>query len=168
MGKLSQKKKFSERIRCAEGQRIYRRTRTCIKQAPVLVKVLITQPSPTLWDPVHCSPPGSSVHGILQAKILEWVAIPFSRGSSWPGVKPKSPACRQILYQLSQPGKPPCFKGLQEIGGPVLIPLEDQLKRWMHLPFIHPVPPRCRADSWRVWWPYFPHSPTRGYGRLRL
>ena len=36
----------------------------------------------TLCDPVDCSPPGSSVRGILQARTLEWVAIPFSRGSS--------------------------------------------------------------------------------------
>ena len=35
-------------------------------------------------NPMACSPPGSSVHGILQARILEWVSIPFSRGSSWP------------------------------------------------------------------------------------
>ena len=42
------------------------------------------QSCPTLCDPVDCSPPGSSVHGILQAGILEWVAISFSRGSSWP------------------------------------------------------------------------------------
>ena len=35
-------------------------------------------------DPINCSLPGSSIHGILQARILEWVAIPFSRGSSWP------------------------------------------------------------------------------------
>ena len=46
----------------------------------VLVKV--AQSCPTLWDPVDRSPPGSSVHGILQARILEWVAISFSRGSS--------------------------------------------------------------------------------------
>ena len=39
---------------------------------------------PTLWDPMDCSPSGSSAHGILQARILEWVAIPFSRGSSRP------------------------------------------------------------------------------------
>ena len=39
---------------------------------------------PTLCDPVDCSPPGSSIHGILQARILEWVAISFSRGSSHP------------------------------------------------------------------------------------
>ena len=39
---------------------------------------------PTLCDPMDCSPPGSSVHGILQARMLEWVAIPFSRGSFQP------------------------------------------------------------------------------------
>ena len=39
---------------------------------------------PTLCDPLDCSPPGSSIHGIFQARILEWVAISFSRGSSWP------------------------------------------------------------------------------------
>ena len=38
----------------------------------------------TLWDPMDCSLPGSSVHGIFQARILEWVAIAFSRGSSRP------------------------------------------------------------------------------------
>ena len=36
------------------------------------------------WQPHHCSLPGSSIHGILQARIPEWLAIPFSRGSSWP------------------------------------------------------------------------------------
>ena len=42
------------------------------------------QSCPTLCDPLDCSPLGSSVHGILQARILEWVALPFSRGSSLP------------------------------------------------------------------------------------
>ena len=42
------------------------------------------QSCPTLCSPVDCSPPGSSVHGIFQARILEWVAISFSRGSSHP------------------------------------------------------------------------------------
>ena len=46
------------------------------------VTVLVTQSCPTLSDPMDCSPPGSSVHGILQAGILEWTAISFSRGSS--------------------------------------------------------------------------------------
>ena len=47
------------------------------------MKVLVTQSCPTLFDSMDCNPPGSSVHGILQARILEWVAISFSRGSSW-------------------------------------------------------------------------------------
>ena len=50
----------------------------------VCVCVLVTQLCPTLWDPMDCSLPGSFVFGILQARILEWVAISFSRGSSWP------------------------------------------------------------------------------------
>ena len=44
--------------------------------------VLVTQTCPTLCNPTDCSPSGSSVHGILQAKILEWAAKPSSRGSS--------------------------------------------------------------------------------------
>ena len=44
----------------------------------------VTQSCLTLCNPVDCSPPGSCVHGILQARILEWVAISFSRGSSQP------------------------------------------------------------------------------------
>ena len=44
----------------------------------------VAQSCPTLWDPMDCSLPGSSVHGILQARILEWVGAPFSRGSSRP------------------------------------------------------------------------------------
>ena len=50
----------------------------------VEVKVLVTQSCLTLCDPMDCSPPGSSVYGILQARILEWVAILFSRVSSQP------------------------------------------------------------------------------------
>ena len=46
--------------------------------------VLVAQSCLTLCDPVHYSSPDSFVHGILQARILEWVAIPFSRGSFWP------------------------------------------------------------------------------------
>ena len=43
-----------------------------------------TQSCLTLCNPMNCNLPGSSVHGIFQARILEWVAISFSRGSSWP------------------------------------------------------------------------------------
>ena len=46
------------------------------------VKQLVAQSYPPLYDPMGCSLPGSSVPGILQTRILEWVANPFSRGSS--------------------------------------------------------------------------------------
>ena len=46
--------------------------------------MLVVQSCPTLWDPMNFSPPGTSVPGIFQASILEWVAISSSRGSSWP------------------------------------------------------------------------------------
>ena len=65
----------------------------------------VAQSCLTLFDPMDCSPPGSSVHGILQARILEWVAISFPRGifatqASNPGLL----HCKQILYCLSQQG----------------------------------------------------------------
>ena len=50
----------------------------------VCVYVLVSQSCPAVCDPLGCSLPGSSVHRILQARIPEWVAIPFSRGSSQP------------------------------------------------------------------------------------
>ena len=57
-------------------------------QDPVLVVVcgvLVIQPCPTLCNPMDCSLPGSSIHGILQARILKLVAMPSARGSSNPG-----------------------------------------------------------------------------------
>ena len=64
----------------------------------------------TLWDPMDCSPPGSSVHGILQARILEWVAISFSKGSSrardWTLVCFASCIGRWVLYQWCHLGSP--------------------------------------------------------------
>ena len=55
-----------------------------------------------LCDPMDYSPPGSSVHGILQARILEWVAIPFSRESS----QPRLPAFQAESLWSEPPGKP--------------------------------------------------------------
>ena len=50
----------------------------------IKVKVLVAHLCLTLCNPMDCNPPGSSVHEILQSRILEWVAICFSRGSFWP------------------------------------------------------------------------------------
>ena len=60
------------------------------------VKVLIAQSCPTLCDPIDCALPGSSVHGIPQARILEWVAVPFSRRFS----QPRSPALQVGFFTL--------------------------------------------------------------------
>ena len=69
--------------------------------------VLVTHSYSTLCDPMDCSLPGFSVHGILQATILEWVTMPFSRGSSWPMDRTcVSLHYRQILYYLSYQGNP--------------------------------------------------------------
>ena len=66
------------------------------------VKVLVAQPCPVLCNLMDCSTPGSSVHGILQARILEWVAIHFSTVSS----QPKSPALWVCSLLSEPPGKP--------------------------------------------------------------
>ena len=64
-------------------------------------KVLLTQLCPTLSDSIDCSPPGSSVHRILQARILERVAISFFRGSSDPVIEPRSPMLQADSHMLS-------------------------------------------------------------------
>ena len=68
------------------------------------------QPCPTPCDPMDCSAPDFSVHGILQARILEWVATPFSRGSSpfrnRTHISYVSCTGRQGLYLLAPPGEP--------------------------------------------------------------
>ena len=62
--------------------------------------------SDSLW-PMDCNPPGSSVLEILQARILEWVAIPFSEGVFLTKeLNPGHLHCRQILYHLSHQGSP--------------------------------------------------------------
>ena len=66
----------------AEHLRKHQLSRSC--EYGVKVKVKITQSCLTFCDPMDCSPPGSSVHSILQTIILEWVTVPFSRGSSQP------------------------------------------------------------------------------------
>ena len=62
------------------------------RRTPTSGLVSVTHLCPTLCDPMDCSPPGSSVHGILQARILEWVAFPPPGDLPDPGFKPGSPA----------------------------------------------------------------------------
>ena len=64
------------------------------------VKVKVAQSSPTLCDSMDYA-----VYGILQARILEWVAISFSRGSSQPGIEPRSPTLQADSLPAEPPGK---------------------------------------------------------------
>ena len=60
----------------------------------------------TLCDPMGCSPPGSFSMGILQARILEWVAMPSCRGLPNPGLNSRSPALQADSLPSEPPGKP--------------------------------------------------------------
>ena len=71
----------------------------------VKVKVLVIHSRLTLCDPMDCGPPGSSVHGILQARILERIAMPFSRGSSSPRDRTRSLALQVDSLQSELPEK---------------------------------------------------------------
>ena len=76
---------------------------TSVYSMKVVWKLLVTQSCLTLCSPIDCSLPDSSVHGILQARILEWVDIPFSKGSTWPRNQTWGFLhCMQSLYCLSQ------------------------------------------------------------------
>ena len=82
---------------------------TAFPRASVRPVCLVSQSCPTLCDPMDCSPPGSTVHVILQARILEWVAIVFSRGSSQPRDRTcasVSPAPTGGFFTTAPPGKP--------------------------------------------------------------
>ena len=73
---------------------------------PVLVVCVFTKSSLTLCDPMDCSLPWSPVHGILQAGILEWVAISSSRGSSWPKDQTGVFCLAGGFFTTEPPGKP--------------------------------------------------------------
>ena len=68
--------------------------------------VLVAQLCLTLCDPTNCSPPGFSVHGILQARILKWVAIPFSEDLPNSEIDPGSHALQAYSLWPEPPGKP--------------------------------------------------------------
>ena len=73
--------------------------------------MLVAQSCPNLCNPMDCSLPGSSVHGIPQARLLEWVAIPFSRGSSRPRDETQVSCTAGGFFTSEPPGKPACALG---------------------------------------------------------
>ena len=69
---------------------------------------LVTQSCPTFCDPVDCSLPGSSVHGIFPGKNTGWSGLPFSPPGHLlhPGIEPESPALQAVSLSIDLPGKP--------------------------------------------------------------
>ena len=84
----------------------------------------------TLCNPMDCSPPGSSVHGILQARILEWIAMPFSRESSWLGDQ----TCVSCLLHWQTGSLPPAPPGKRPLG---ISNSGNQVDWWWPFPKYH-------------------------------
>ena len=91
----------------------------------------VAQSCLTLRDPMDCSPPGSSVHGIFQARVLEWGATAFSRGFSQPGIESVSLALQADSLPLSYLGSLP-FNGTIK----TVIFLQERLSALFHKLFL--------------------------------
>ena len=94
-----------------------------MKKRYMVLCVCVAQLCPALFDPMDCSLPGSSVHAIFQAKILQWVVIFYSRESPWPGIKlmsPVFPALSGGFFTTVPPGKPDTVVLREQIRGSML------------------------------------------------
>ena len=91
--------------------------RVCVCVCVCMHTHALTGPVPLFCNPMDCSPPGFSVHGILQARILEWVAVSFSRESSNPGIEPASPE----LWADSLPSEPPGKPNFSKLDAPYFL-----------------------------------------------
>ena len=113
----------------------------------VCVCVLVAQSCPTLCDSMDWSPPGSSVHGTLQARILEWVGIPFSRDFPNPGIEPGFPALKADSLPSEPPGKPTWgISSVQYSRSVVSNSLRPHESQHARLPCPSPTP-RVHSDS---------------------
>ena len=140
----------------------------------------LLQSCPTLCDSMDCSPPGSSVHEILQARILEWVAMPFSRGSSPPRDQTQSPALQADSLSSEQPGKRPPPKVPNDPAIPLLgiyhekITIQKDICTSMFTAALFTIArkwkqPRCLStDEWikKLW--YFTHTHTHTHTQWNI
>ena len=95
----------------------------------------------TLCDPIDCNPPGLSIHRISQARILEWVALPFSRGSPWIRDQTSLLHWQADSLQLSPQGSPCFIQSMNILVGWSLCSMVSFRDRF--LPFIFPALLRC-------------------------
>ena len=87
--------------------------RKCVEN---VLLCLVARSCPTLCNPMDCSPPGSSVHGILQARILEWLPCLPPWDIPSPGIKSASPALQVGSLSTEPPGKPRRPWTLEDVG----------------------------------------------------
>ena len=116
-----------------------------LKITSLEVKVLVAQLCPTLGHPMDCSPPGFSVHGNLQARILEWVSISFSGDLPDPGIKPGSPASQADSLPTELLGKP--MTNIDSIlkGRDITLSTRVHIVKAMVFPVA-----MCRCESWTI------------------
>ena len=90
--------------------KLMRKAKDIFEEKEWLVKLtlcLVAQSCPTLWDPIDCSSPGSSVHGFSQARILKWVGMrPLPGDFPNPGIEPRFPSLQTDSLLSEPPGKP--------------------------------------------------------------
>ena len=96
--------------------------------------VLVAQSCPTLCDPMDCSPSGSSVDRISQARILAWLPFPSLRDLLDSGIKPRSPALQADSLRAEPPGKPHSHLYVSVLSTSHLIPRHLVLVRKTQLP----------------------------------
>ena len=109
-----------------------------------MLKVLVSQSCLTLCNPMDCSPPGSSVHRILQLRIVEWVTMPSSRGSSWPRDQSHlsyvSCIVMWVLYHYCHLGSPyhfPSASNFQRYQYLIKVPNECWMTKLFHMSSQH-------------------------------
>ena len=127
-----------------------------VRNSGLLPTVLVTQLCPTLCDTVDSSPPGSSVHGILQVRILEWLPFPSSRNLPDPGIEPRSSALQaNSLPSEASNYLPVKIQGLglniSEGAESCQQPWEGAWK-WVVLPWSLQMRPQPWQTPW-LWWP---------------
>ena len=148
-----------------------------IQQGLVICCCLVAKSCLTLCNPLDHSPPGSSVQGILQARILEWEAISYSRGSSLPRVETASPALvqfssAQLRYSIAQscltvtPWTAACQASLFITNCPSLLKLNSQVSDTIQPshPLSAPSPPVFNLSQYQglFKWVSFSHQVARG------
>ena len=113
----------------------------------------------TLCDPMDCSPPGSSVHGIFPAGILEWVAIPYSKTSSWPKDRIHVSCIAGRYFTSEPPGKPnwslfsTCKLVDGSLPGSSVVESACQHRRRKFDSWVRKIPHRRKWQPTPVFWP---------------